>query len=146
MVSHKPDWIIFVRGVKVLEDCQLSSKTSDLLMDPFLVKQWFSNWPRQRFGGHFGFDGGMGGDQNHRTYFGVTQHPKQASGGISHSSRAERKRLCVKMESRNTGSVTETNMADGLILALCFTAAQISISNHYRCCTNTQFDSLGLFN
>lgn len=47
-----------------------------------------------------------GSYQDHQTHFGGTQHSKQASGGISHSGRAERERererMCVKMGHRNT--------------------------------------------
>lgn len=48
--SVKSHWSIFLNVVKVLEDGRLYSKTSDLLMAPIIANQWFSNWPRQRFG------------------------------------------------------------------------------------------------
>lgn len=67
---------------------------------------------------------GRGGVGATKLSFGVTQHPKQASGVISHSSRAERHRIFVKMENRNTDKVMEANKADGPFLALCFSAAQ----------------------
>lgn len=88
---------------------------------------------------------GKGGVRATKLSFGVTQHPKQASGVISHSSRAERHRICVKMENRNTGKVMEANMADGPFLALCFTAAQLFMIYSSCCCKNRQLFSLNLW-